>query len=317
MTQPPGLQPSQVPPQARDGVQPRGQHPSAPQSPHRRRLSWPRRHKRLTAGIAAFGLLLVIGAIGSVKTALWVADHGTRSTLAGPQASAKASIKAGAQAGAKASATATATASAKPAATATANASPKPGATAGAKPAAAAGAKPGATATAKASAKAGITAGAKPSASSSTAAKPEASQDCLAQARAWLNGGSTQQLAALEDGFGALDAAGHAFVAAAAAGAAPAGDITAVQTAAGAVRSDAEAIEANPGPACVPGLRPNLMSGAADYSQVATDATSAMDQYEAGQVSAAVADVEAARPLIAQGSAMISAASRAAGNLSG
>ena len=209
------------------------------------------------------------------------------------------------QAGAKASATATATASAKPAAAATANASPKPGATAGA--------KPGATATATASAKAG----AKPSASNSTAAKPVSSRDCLAQARAWLNGGSTQQLAALEDGFGALDAAGHAFVAAAAAGAAPAGDITAVQTAAGAVRSDAEAIEANPGPACVPGLRPNLMSGAADYSQVATDATTGMDQYEAGQVSAAVADVAAARPLIAQGSAMISAASRAAGNLSG
>ena len=298
MTQPPGLQPSQVPPQARDGLQPRGQDP---QAPHRGRLSWLRRHKRLTAGIAAFGLLLVIGAIGSVTgsdtTALRVADPGTRSTMAstkastnaGAKASAKASIKASAKAGAKTSATATATA----------------------------GAKPGATATATASAKAGIKAGAKPSASSSTAAKPEASQDCLAQARAWLNGGSTQQLAALEGGFGALDSAGHAFVAAASAGAAPAGDISAVQTAADALHSDAEAIEANPGPACVPGLRANLVSGAADYSQVAIDASSGMGQYEAGQVSAAVADVEAARPLIAEGNASISAASRAAGNFSG
>ena len=290
MTQPPGLQPSQVPPQARDGLQPRGQDP---QAPHRGRLSWLRRHKRLTAGIGAFGLLLVIGAIGSVTgsdtTARRVADPGTRSTMASAKASAKASIKPGAKAGAKASATATATA----------------------------GAKPGATATATASAKAGIKAGAKPSASSSTAAKPEASQDCLAQARAWLNGGSTQQLAALEGGFGALDSAGHAFVAAASAGAAPAGDISAVQTAADALRSDAEAIEANPGPACVPGLRANLVSGAADYSQVAIDANSGMGQYEAGQVSAAVADVEAARPLIAEGNASISAASRAAGNFSG
>ena len=290
MTQPPGLQPSQVPPQARDGLQPRGQDP---QAPHRGRLSWLRRHKRLTAGIGAFGLLLVIGAIGSVTgsdtTARRVADPGTRSTMASAKASAKASIKPGAKAGAKASPMATATASAKP----------------------------GATATATASAKAGITAGAKPSASSSTAAKPEASQDCLAQARAWLNGGSTQQLAALEGGFGALDSAGHAFVAAASAGAAPAGDISAVQTAADALRSDAEAIEANPGPACVPGLRANLVSGAADYSQVAIDASSGMGQYEAGQVSAAVADVEAARPLIAEANASISAASRAAGNFSG
>ena len=289
MTQPPGLQPSQVPPQARDGLQPRGQDP---QAPHRGRLSWLRRHKRLT-GIGAFGLLLVIGAIGSVTgsdtTSLRVADPGTRSTMASAKASAKASIKPGAKAGAKASPMATATASAKP----------------------------GATATATASAKAGITAGAKPSASSSTAAKPEASQDCLAQTRAWLNGGSTQQLAALEGGFGALDSAGHAFVAAASAGAAPAGDISAVQTAADALRSDAEAIEANPGPACVPGLRANLISGAADYSQVAIDANSGMGQYEAGQVSAAVADVEAARPLIAEGNASISAGSRAAGNFSG
>ena len=63
MTQPPGLQPSQAP---------------------RRRRSWPRGHKRLTAGIAAFGLLLAIGAIASAtesgETAAKVADPATRST---------------------------------------------------------------------------------------------------------------------------------------------------------------------------------------------------------------------------------------------
>ena len=48
MTKPPGLQPSQAP---------------------RRRRSWPRGHKRLTAGIAAFGLLLVIGAIATAAGA--------------------------------------------------------------------------------------------------------------------------------------------------------------------------------------------------------------------------------------------------------
>jgi hypothetical protein len=262
---------------------------------------WPRRHKRLTAGIAALGVLLAIGAIGTAagigKTAQKVADPGTRSTMAsanaGTRATAKASTRATVKAGTRATAKAGAKASTKPSLKAGAKASTKP------------------------STKAGANTGPTPSAKTSTAPQPEASQDCFAQARAWLNGGSTQQLAALEDGFGALDAAGHAFVAAASAGAASAGDISAVQTAAGALQSAAEAVEANPGPACVPGLRANLMSGASDYSEVATDADSGMDQYEAGQVSAAVADVEAARPLVAEGSAAISAASKAAGTFGG
>jgi hypothetical protein len=54
------------------------------------------------------------------------------------------------------------------------------------------------------------------------------------------------------------------------------------------------------------------MSGAADYSEVASDADSAVGEYEAGQVSAAKADVEAARPLAAKASASIVAAEAAA-----
>jgi hypothetical protein len=266
---------------------------------------WPRRHKRLTAGITAFGVLLAIGAIGTAagigKTAQKVADPGTRSTMASANAGTRATAKASTRATVKASTRATA----------------KAGAKASTKPSLKAGAKAGAKASTKASTRARANTGPTPSAKTSTAPQPEASQDCFAQARAWLNGGSTQQLAALEDGFGALDAAGHAFVAAASAGAASAGDISAVQTAAGALQSAAEAVEANPGPTCVPGLRANLMSGASDYSEVATDADSGMDQYEAGQVSAAVADVEAARPLVAEGSAAISAASKAAGTFGG
>jgi hypothetical protein len=304
MTQSPGPQPSQVPPESPDSLQPQGQHPDAPRPPHRR-LSWPHGRKRLTAGIAAFGLLLVIGAIGSAagigETAVKVADPGTRSTSASAKASTRATVKA--------STGATAKASARPSA--------KAGTGATAKASAGATAKARARATAKARAKASAKAGTKPSASKSTAATPEASQDCFDQARAWLNGGSAQRLAALEDGFGALDAAGHAFVSAAAAGAASGGDISAVQAAAGALQSDAGAVEANPGPTCVPGLRANLMSGAADYSGVANAADSGMAQYEAGQVSAAVADVEAAHPLVAEANASISAASNAAENFGG
>jgi hypothetical protein len=269
MTQPPGLQPSQAP---------------------RRRLSWLRGHERLTAGIAAFGLLLMIGAIATVAggggTAAKVADPGARSTTASAKASTRATVRAGTGATARASATTTARAGA--------------GATA----------KAGAGATAKASGKAGT----EPSASSSPPATPVTSQDCSDQARAWLNGGSSQQIAALEGAFGTLYAAGNALVSAAGHGASR--DIPAVEAAAGALQSAADAVEANPGPSCVSGLRANLMSGAADYSEVASDADNAVGEYEAGQVSAAKADVEAARPLAAKAAASISAA-EAAENFSG
>jgi hypothetical protein len=273
MTQPPGLQPSQAP---------------------RRRRSWPRGHRRLTAGIAAFGLLLVIGAIATAAgiggTADRVADPGARSTTAGAKASTRATVRAGTGATARASATTTAKAGA--------------GATA----------KAGARATAKASANASAKAGTEPSSSSGPPATPVTSQDCSDQARAWLNGGSSQQIAALEGAFGTLYAAGNALVSAAGHGASR--DIPAVEGAAGALRSAAGAVEANPGPSCVSGLRANLMSGAADYSEVASDADSAVGEYEAGQVSAAKADVDAARPLAAEATASIAAA-EAAENFSG
>jgi hypothetical protein len=264
-----------------------------PQAP-RRRPSWSRGHKLLTAGIAALGLLLVIGAIvsatGSGKTAAQVADPGTRSTTAAAKASTRATVKAGTGATAKASTGATAKASTGATAKASTGAGTEPSANRSTGP------------------------GTEPSAGSSTATA-EASQDCLDQARAWLNGGSSQQIAGLEGAFGALYAAGSALVSAAGHGASR--DIPAVEGAAGALQSAASAVEANPGPSCVPGLRANLMSGAADYAEVASDGESAVGAYEAGQRSAAEADVEAARPLAAEASASIAAAEAAAGNFSG
>src|SRR5580692_779186 len=116
MTQPPGLQPSQAP---------------------RRRLSWLRGHQRLTAGIAAFGLLLVMGAIATVAggggTAAKVADPGARSTTAGAKASTRATVRAGTGATAGASATTTARAGAGATARAGAGATAKAGAGATAK----------------------------------------------------------------------------------------------------------------------------------------------------------------------------------------
>jgi hypothetical protein len=277
MTQPPGLQPPPVPPEPRDDL------------PRRRRRSWSRGRKRLTAGIAALGLLLVIGAIASAtesgKNTAKVADPGARSTTAAAKASTRATVKAGTKAGTGATARAGTGANAKASTGAGTGPSPNRGTGAGAEPSAASG-----------------------------TATPESSQDCSDQARAWLNGGSSQQIAALEGAFGTLYAAGNALVSAAGHGASR--DIPAVEGAAGALQSAAGAVEANPGPSCVPGLRANLMSGAADYSEVASDADSAVGEYEAGQVSAAKADVDAARPLAAEATASIAAA-EAAENFSG
>jgi hypothetical protein len=289
MTQPPGLQPPPVPPEPRDDL------------PRRRRRSWSRGRKRLTAGIAALGLLLVIGAIASAtesgKNTAKVADPGARSTTAAAKASTRATVKAGTKAGTGATARAGTGANAK--ASTGAGTGPRANRSTGA------GAGP--------SPNRGTGAGAEPSAASGTAT-PESSQDCSDQARAWLNGGSSQQIAALEGAFGTLYAAGNALVSAAGHGASR--DIPAVEGAAGALQSAAGAVEANPGPSCVPGLRANLMSGAADYSEVASDADSAVGEYEAGQVSAAKADVDAARPLAAEATASIAAA-EAAENFSG
>ena len=266
-----------------------------PGLPPRRRLSWARGHKRLTAGIAAFGLLAgiaaIVGATGIGTSAFTVADPGPRSITS--------TAKAGTGATAKAST----------------GAAVKPGTGAPAKPGRGASAKAGTGASAKAgtgsSAPGGANAGTGTGAGGGApGTPPAASDDCSDQARAWLNGGSSQQIAALEGAFGALDAAGNALVAAAGHGAHR--EIPAVEGAAGALQSAAGAVEANPGPACVPGLRANLMSGAADFSQVAGDAESAVGALEDGQVGAAEADVDAARPLVAEASGSIAAAEAAA-----
>ena len=286
MTQLPGLEPSQVPPESRNGL------------PPRRRRSWSRGRKRLTAGIAALGLLLAIGAIASAteggKTGAKVADPATRSTTAAAKAGTRATVKANAGATVKANAGATA----------------KAGAGATAKAGTGASGKAGTGATAKA----GVGAGTEPTAGSSPPATPVTSPDCSDQAQAWLNGGSSEQIAALDGAFGGLYAAANALVSAAGHGARR--DIPAVEGAAGALQSAAGAVEANPGPSCVPGLRANLMSGAADYAEVAGDAESAVGALEAGQVGAAKADVAAARPLVGEASASIAAA-EAAANVSG
>jgi hypothetical protein len=117
-----------------------------------------------------------------------------------------------------------------------------------------------AKATVEASAAAAVRATVSPSVrpSPSASAKPStaASPSCLTQVRAWISGGSSQQLGSLQSDFSAFSTAARTFVTDTANGGASASDVSAVQSAAADIQADAQAVEANPPPACGPGLVP-------------------------------------------------------------
>lgn len=142
----------------------------------------------------------------------------------------------------------------------------------------------------------------------STAASPS----CLSQVKAWINGGSSRQLGALQSDMSAFSAAAKMFASDNSYGGAPAGDVSAVQNAAASIQADAQAIEADPAPACVPGMRPALDAAATDYSKAAIDAGNAMGQYSAGADGSALADLQAAGGAANSGTGEITAATTAA-----
>jgi hypothetical protein len=86
-------------------------------------------------------------------------------------------------------------------------------------------------------------------------------------------------------------------------------DEAAVQSDAAQVQSAAQAVQGDPAPTCVPGLRPDLSGAAADYSTSAVDATNGLNQLSSGNLSVADRDVEAAATAIRQGNVKASAAS--------
>lgn len=172
-----------------------------------------------------------------------------------------------------------------------------------------------AKATVKASAAAAVRATISPSVrpSPSTSAKPStaASPSCLAQVRSWISGGSSQQLGALQSDFSAFSMAARTFVTDTADGGASASDVSAVQSAAANIQADAQAVEANPAPTCVPGMRPALMTAATDYQKAAIDADNAMGQYSAGADGSAIADLQDADAALNNGDNEIAAATTA------
>lgn len=88
-------------------------------------------------------------------------------------------------------------------------------------------------------------------------------------------------------------------------------DTSDVQSAAASMQSDAQALEASPGPSCVPGLAANVSAAARYYSTAAIDADNAIGQLSAGAMTAAADDMVSANTAITKANAKLAAANNA------
>jgi hypothetical protein len=150
---------------------------------------------------------------------------------------------------------------------------------------------------------------AKPAAGSA-AATSAAPASCAAQVRAWVNG-AVQRIGSFSGDLGSFATAAQAFTADLGGGGASAGDVSGIRSSAAAIQSDAQGVEARPGPACVPGLRVNLSAAAGDYSKAAADADRGMTQYTAGDMNSAASDIGAAGSALERANARLALATAA------
>jgi hypothetical protein len=171
-------------------------------------------------------------------------------------------------------------------------------------------------ATVKASPAAAV-ASAKPKPPASTRPSVAASPSCLTLVRSWIAGGSSRQLGAVQSDLTSMDGATKQFAGDAENDYVPPSDVSAVQNAAANLQADAQALESNPAPECVPGMRADVSQAATDHQKVAIDAGDAMGQYSAGAYSASIADIQAATGEMSDGTDQITAATAAAQSLSG
>jgi hypothetical protein len=148
-----------------------------------------------------------------------------------------------------------------------------------------------------------------------TAAKAHPS--CGAQAKAWFTGGGKHQLSTLQADLKALGSATEKFAVDADNGSSTSSDVSAVRSDSAALRSAARKIGANPGPACVPGLRADLTAAAGDYSKAGLDDQDAMTKYSQGARAAAASDLRAFSAEIAAGGKKVKAASKAVSAFTG
>lgn len=151
---------------------------------------------------------------------------------------------------------------------------------------------------------------AKPPAPAPVAAVATASS-CATQTQNWYSDGAGQLINTFSSDFSAYSAAGENFVTDLQAGNPTADDVSAVQSAASAIQSDAQDLATDPGPSCVHGLDPAITAAARDYSEAAIDVNNGMDQYSSGSMNAATGDIDAASTAMSKGNAQIAAATTA------
>ena len=143
------------------------------------------------------------------------------------------------------------------------------------------------------------------------AAAPAVPVSCAAQVRAWVTGGAVQRMSSFSGDLGSFTTAAQAFAGDVSGGGASAGDVPGVRSAAAAIQSDAQGVEASPGPACIPGLRVNLAAAAGDYANAAADADHGVSQYTGGNLNDAASDFGAASAAIKGGNAKLALATAA------
>ena len=157
---------------------------------------------------------------------------------------------------------------------------------------------------------------AKPSAPApAPAAAVATASDCATQAANWYTGNGGQLINTFSSDFSTYTTTGENFVADLQAGNPTTSDVSAVQSAASAIQSDSQELEADPGPSCVHGLDPAITAAARDYSEASIDVSNGMNQYSSGSIDTAADDIEAATTAMNNGNAQIAAATTAVTDL--
>jgi hypothetical protein len=134
--------------------------------------------------------------------------------------------------------------------------------------------------------------------------------DCISQAASWLNGGGWRQentalsdMARFHKAINALDAALTARTG-------MSGPASEVRSTATPLKSAANALAANPPPACIPGFRSDLGQAMTDYSTAAADAQNSVSEVGSGIYDVAARDIRAATATMYAGDGKIRAGIR-------
>jgi hypothetical protein len=152
-----------------------------------------------------------------------------------------------------------------------------------------------------------------PSATASAAAAVRSAQapSCTDLAVTWRDNGGRTQLGAVVTDLTAIRNAATNLESAANTGGDVSGPEAALQSAAASLGSDTQAAEADPPPACVPGLRSNYEAALTDYSKTASDYQNAVSALASGSYGVAGGDVTAGTTAASAGDTRFLAAAAA------